>query len=112
MERDRLIDLGIHAASALGLWYVARMALSKKQRQSILDRDNHQSQVRTYNEERGWHTLNHCADPENPCTSLHVHHIVPQRWGGKDEPNNLITVPECVHVGRCKSGRIDPRKAL
>ena len=111
MERDRLLDIGITAASAIGLWYVANMALSKRQRDAILNRDDHQSQLRTYSEEKGWHNGTHCINPENPCTSLHVHHIIPQRMGGKDSPENLITVPECIHVGRCRDNRIDPRKA-
>lgn len=78
------------------------LALSKKQRDSILERDDYTSQLRHYSEEKGWHTI----DPYLPegKAKPHVHHIVPQRNGGEDEPDNLITVWEHEHTGRLPDG--------
>jgi hypothetical protein len=83
-----------------------KRGLSKKQRDSIVERDEGKSQMRHYSEEEGWHTGGYCKDPENPCPHLHVHHIEPHGAGGSDDPTNLITVSECEHNGRCPSGRI------
>lgn len=80
--------------------------ITRKQRLSILERDNHTSQMRHYSEERGWYKNSNCPYDGKKCNSLHVHHIKPVRTGGKDTPENLITVFSCEHVARCPEGRI------
>lgn len=81
--------------------------LTRKQRKAILSRDNHTPQERGYSEEKGWHKKHDpCPYDGKPCDSLDVHHIEPRRVGGKNEPENLITVSSCFHTGRCRSGRI------
>ncbi len=86
--------------------------LTTKQRNSILDRDDHQPQMRHYDEERGWHKGGLCGTDN--CGHLHVHHIVAIRtaeglgWS-RDEtnrPENLITLAQCEHNGVCPSKRI------
>lgn len=99
------------ADEAPELWAISlapdiQCALTKKQREAILERDNHTSQMRHYSEEEGWHTGGYCEDGGEGCSHLAVHHIKPQREGGSDEPENLITLFECEHVGRCPSGKI------
>lgn len=86
-------------------------ALTKRQREAILERDEHTSQMRHYSEEKGWHTGGYCIDGGENCTDLHIHHIVPQREGGSDEPENLITLFACEHVGVCKQQKIRQDKA-
>lgn len=100
---ERLSRVGEFLFEALSLPFM--LALTQKQRQAILERDNHQSQMRHYSEEEGWHTGGYCDEPQS-CEHLQVHHIVPQSEGGSDEPNNLITLSECEHNGRCPSGKI------
>ena len=81
--------------------------LTKKQRNWILARDNYQSQLRTYNEKDGWTTkVAQCQVSGNGCPHLHVHHIKSRRAGGTNDPSNLLTIPSCVHTGRCPSNRI------
>jgi hypothetical protein len=81
-------------------------ALTKKQRQAILERDDYTSQMRHYSEDEGWHHGGYCEDGGKECTDLHVHHIIPQREGGLDEPENLITLFACEHIGVCKQQKI------
>ncbi len=82
------------------------MALSEKQRNAILDRDDNHSQMRHYSGKRGWFTNANCPYDDNPCNKLEVHHIVPQRMGGEDEPRNLITLTKCEHAGVCPEERM------
>lgn len=86
--------------------YFLLMALTAKQRKAILERDDNTSQMRHYSEEKGWHKGGYCEDEGEGCTDLHVHHIKPQRSGGNDEPENLITLFACEHVGVCKQEKI------
>lgn len=81
------------------------LALTKRQREAILERDDNQGQMRHYNERDGWHTGGYCDDPSS-CTHLNVHHISTQRNGGNDDPKNLITIYECEHNGRCPEGKV------
>jgi len=81
--------------------------ITKKQRQYILDRDDHHTQMRTYSEEKGWTTeVAHCATLGEGCETLHVHHLIPSRAGGDTLPDNLLTIAECQHTGRCQAGKI------
>ena len=82
--------------------------LTKAQRTSILNRDDHTPQERGYNENRGWHKAHDpCPYDRKPCDSMDVHHIVPRSTrDATNEPTNLITVASCFHTGRCRSGRI------
>lgn len=80
--------------------------LTKAQREAILQRDEHTSQMRHYSEDRGFYNNKACPYDNNLCTSLQVHHIQPRRAHGGNEPENLITIFECEHVGRCKDNRI------
>ena len=97
MNKERLFTI-IDIASAMGLFHLAFLALSRKQRKWILDRDDHQCQMPQYNERDGWHN---CGSTDR----LQVHHILPQRWGkahGKteeelDSPRNLITLCNYHH---------------
>lgn len=88
------------------------MALTEKQRHSIIERDWGTSQLLHYNEKEGWYKGGYCRERGGDCTDLHIHHIDPQRNGGGDEPNNLITLYACEHVGICKQNRIVPEVAL
>lgn len=85
---------------------MSKEIIPKKLRKKILERDNHTSQMRHYDEEKGWHTGGYCDDGGEGCENLHVHHITPQRMGGKDEPDNLITVFSCEHNGVCPDEKI------
>lgn len=93
------------------------MALSKAQREAILQRDNYQSQMRHYSEELGWHTGGYCENGGEGCQHLQVHHIRPQSTFDDpndpemDNPLNLITLYECEHNGRCPEGKILPQLA-
>lgn len=84
----------------------SRKPLTKGQRNAILNRDNYRSQMRHYSEDRGWYKNEVCPYDREPCSSLQIHHITPVRAGGKNEPDNLITISECEHVGKCKDNRI------
>lgn len=88
------------------------MALTEKQRHSIIERDWGTSQLLHYNEKEGWYKGGYCQERGGDCTDLHVHHIDPQRNGGGDEPNNLITLYACEHVGVCKQARLIPALAI
>lgn len=88
------------------------MALTEKQRNSIIERDWGTSQLLHYNEREGWYKGGYCQERGGDCTDLHVHHIDPQRNGGGDEPNNLITLYACEHVGVCKQARLIPELAI
>lgn len=83
-----------------------KRSLTQKQKEAIKNRDNNKSQMRHYSEEEGWHTGGYCADPENPCDHLHVHHVKPHGAGGSDDADNLLSISECEHNGRCPSERI------
>lgn len=91
-----------------------RTELTKAQRDDILDRDNHTSQLRQYTEENGWFPSQGACGVGRDigCQRLHVHHIEPMRNGravGKpvrdiNKMENLITVFSCEHTGRCPDG--------
>jgi len=91
-----------------------RPYLSKKDKEKIRERDGYTSGMRHYSEERGFYQNKNCPYDGKPCSSLQVHHIEPVRKGlflrksGQEinDPDNLITVFECEHVGHCKDGRI------
>lgn len=90
---SELLEYAPHVWQAIGLLTIA--ALTAKQRKAILRRDNHQSQLRYYDEERGWHNdIDHCEDEGKDCPHLQAHHVKPQRSGGDDSPNNTITLGE------------------
>ena len=81
--------------------------LTDAERKSILERDNYTSQMRHYSEEEGWHTGGYCEDETwQSCNDVHVHHIIPRGNGGTNNPENLITLFACEHVGVCKKGKI------
>lgn len=100
-------------ASLYSLYEISKFSLNKKQREAILDRDDHTSQLRTYSEEEGWHNAEgYCEDEGATCQWLHVHHIEPQRTGGSDDSTNVITLFACQHIGYCPGGRIKPEWAI
>jgi len=81
---------------------------TQKVRGQVLKRDNFASQLRKYTEEKGWFRHGgYCRRPEN-CDWLQVHHITPQRMGGSSQMENMITLTECQHIGRCPGCRILP----
>ena len=81
--------------------------ISSKLRQEILERDSHTSGMRHYSEARGWYFNDSCPFDHKPCDQLQVHHIQPRRSGGAiEDPDNLITLFQCEHVGVCNSRRI------
>lgn len=82
------------------------MAFTERERNAILERDNHTSQLRHYSESTGFAPHNGCIYDGNPCPYLQVHHIDTQRNGGGDTPDNAITLYECEHNGRCQGNRI------
>lgn len=87
-------------------------ALTSRQRNAILERDDYQSQMRHYNESQGWFNKDPAECERNildiDCP-LQVHHIDPQRNGGGDVPENLISLLECEHNGKCSNGGfLDP----
>lgn len=96
-------------------------ALSKRQRESIIERDGGRSQMRHYSEERGFFQSDPstCKECEGKGCKLQVHHIEPQRYAQAvlnllatdyDEPYNLITLYECEHNGRLADGTFaDPK---
>lgn len=88
------------------------MALTERQRASIIVRDEGTSQMLHYSEAEGWYQGGYCRERGGDCSDLHVHHIDPQRNGGGDTPDNLITLYACEHVGVCKAARIIPQLAL
>lgn len=101
-----ILEQAPELALSLGLFAIG-MASWSKTRKDILDRDNNESQMRHYDEERGWHTdVDHCEDGGQGCTHTQVHHIQPRRAGGGDDSDNLITLYECQHTGRCPSEKI------
>jgi len=90
------------------------VTLTKRQRLAILDRDDHQSQLLHYSEERGWYKGGYCENGGVGCTHLHVHHVIPAGIGKKlgwdreqrDHPRNVITLYQCEHVGICPSRKM------
>ena len=84
--------------------------LSKAQRDAIVARDDGQSQMRHYTEEKGWYTGGYCEDGGEGCNDLQVHHIKPRRTcetqEEADNPRNLITLYACEHNGKCKDRKI------
>lgn len=109
-QKPSELNLPTVAAIIGGIYLLSNFALNKKQRQAILDRDNNTSQMRHYDERKGWVKGKPCATSE--C-ALQVHHIETQRNGGEDDPSNLITILECEHNGRCRTGEIlDPEKTF
>ena len=76
------------------------MALTEKQRHSIIERDWGTSQLLHYNEKEGWYKGGYCQERGGDCTDLHVHHIDPQRNGGGDEPTQLTTKSKTKSDGR------------
>ena len=103
----------IVVSSALIVGGMVCIALTRRQKQWILTRDNNTSQMRHYSEEKGWH----CKDPttcegcDGKGCPRHVHHINPQGNGGSNRPNNLITLFSCEHIGRKGNGdTVDPEK--
>ncbi len=88
--------------------------LTDKQRQAILQRDNHTSQMRHYSEEKGFTTgcQNNCP-VEEIKRKLHVHHVNPHGNGGSNDATNLLTIYECEHVGKkCDGSLVDTTKSF
>ena len=85
-----------------------KRSLTKKRRDSIVARDGDDMGLDHYTESKGWHKRRYCRYPNKPCPHLAVHHIKPHGIGGADEPENLITLPSCEHIGICPSQRIKP----
>lgn len=86
--------------------------LTPKQRQAIIERDNHTSQMRHYSEEKGWHTEcpNNCP-VEKIKRKLNVHHVNPNGNGGSNDATNLLTIYECEHTGKkCNGELVDPEE--
>jgi hypothetical protein len=79
------------------------MALTERERKSILQRDGYQPQLPIFDGDKI--IYGYCEEPKE-CKHLEVHHIVNQADGGTDEPKNLITTGKCIHVGVCPSGMI------
>lgn len=81
--------------------------LTKGERDSIVERDEHTGQMRGYDEERGWHKKDgYCPDKGATCQWFEVHHVKPRGAGGTNDPENLITLFACHHTGKCPGGRI------
>lgn len=93
MKSKEALSTIVSISSALGLFYLAFTALSKKQRQAILERDEYQCQFPVYDEDRGFHACGRKG-------RLEVHHLRPQRQGKSegmteeelDRPENLLTL--------------------
>ena len=83
------------------------MALTKKQRDAIIKRDDGESQMRHYSEEKGWfrRTPKNCPYCGGRGCGLEAHHITTQRNGGMDAPDNLITLNRCEHTGKNANGQ-------
>lgn len=62
--------------------------------------------MRHYTEQKGWYKNENCPYDGRPCSHLEIHHITPVAEGGTNDPDNLITISKCEHVGVCPSGRI------
>lgn len=85
-----------------------KRGLTKKRRDAVADRDNNESQLQHYSEEKGWHIRPYCRTPNEPCPHIEIHHVKPHGLGGDDESDNLVAIPKCEHVGVCPSQRIKP----
>lgn len=98
-----------------------QMALTRRQRKSIIERDNGTSIMQHYSEEEGWHNGGYCEEWQE-CTNLQVHHLVPQRMlydmipkptrEQVDDPLNLGTLFSCEHIGCCPDGKPIPENAF
>lgn len=88
------------------------MAFTERERNAILERDDHTSQLRNYSERSGFKAHDGCIFDGRPCKNLQVHHIDTQRNGGGDTPDNGITLYECQHNGRCPENRIHGERYL
>lgn len=98
-------------AGIAGILLLSQFALTKRQRDSILERDNHHSQMRHHDESGGMAPMNEkrCKACNGQGCKLQVHHIETQRIGGEDVPENLITLYECEHNGKLANGEfVDP----
>lgn len=111
MERINYRPLFLSGIYTAIIFYLSKLAYSQKQRDWILERDNHTSQLRSYNEEDGWNNKGYCHEGGG-CNHLHVHHIQPQRTGGEDSAQNGITLFECQHTGKCPSGKVKRELSL
>lgn len=88
------------------------MPFTKKERNSIVfGRDEGEPQLPLYDESIGWALLGYCDEPKE-CDHLELNHITNQSDGGPDDPYNAITIPKCIHVGVCPSGKIKDEYAL
>lgn len=84
------------------------MSFTRNQRLWCLDKAGHQSEMRHYSENKGWHHWE-----RRPEDALHVHHIDPQGNGGGDNPFNAIVLYEREHVGRMGRGQyVDPERVF
>lgn len=84
-----------------------KRGLTKKRRDVIVERDGKDMGLQ-HSTENGFVKKRYCQTPKEPCPHPHVHHIKPHMVGGSDEPENLITIPSCEHIGVCPSQRIKP----
>lgn len=86
---------------------MAERPLTQAERRSILERDEYTSQMRHYSEKRGFYKgCAECPLKGKSKPKLQVHHVNPNGNGGANEPENLITVNECEHVGKRCDGTL------
>lgn len=50
--------------------------------------------------ERDGHACQECGDTKQKGASLHLHHVIPEKFGGSEVPNNLITLCDIHHNAR------------
>jgi len=72
------------------------IALTQKERLSILERDSFECQFPMYSEARGWYQCGWGSRGESH--NLHVHHLDTQRNGGSNSPRNLLTLCKTHHT--------------
>ncbi len=72
------------------------IALTQKERLSILERDDFKCQFPMYSEKRGWYQCGWGSRGESH--NLHVHHLATQRNGGNNSPRNLLTLCKTHHT--------------
>ncbi len=82
--------------TALSASLLFAIALTQKERLSILERDDYKCQFPMYSEERGWYICGRGSREDSH--NLHVHHLDTQRNGGSNSPRNLLTCCKTHHT--------------
>ena len=72
------------------------VALTSRERLSILERDDFKCQFPMYSERRGWHICGYGS--KSNSTNLHCHHLETQRNGGNNDPRNLLILCKMHHT--------------